>query len=152
MDEPRWQPPQRPAWVTLLNRVGVTLGSPAALVPLDEQSLLEAAKAATSLEDFGGDEWRKPFRILLADIENEANLTLAGRLLTRYDVVRSLLVRLQMAETEKRHPEILEQPVEAPIFITGMGRTGTSILYELMAQDSAHAGDFGLGTALSRAR
>jgi hypothetical protein len=135
MDEPRWQPPQRPAWVTLLNRVGVTLGSPAALVPLDEQSLLEAAKAATGLEDFGGDEWRKPFRILLADIENEANLTLAGRLLTRYDLVRSLIVRLQMAETEKRHPEILEQPVEAPIFITGMGRTGTSILYELMAQD-----------------
>ena len=77
----------------------------------------------------------EPFRILLADIENEANLTLAGRLLTRYDLVRSLIVRLQMAETEKRHPEILEQPVEAPIFITGMGRTGTSILYELMAQD-----------------
>jgi Sulfotransferase family len=40
-----------------------------------------------------------------------------------------------MTEAEKQHPEILEQPVEAPIFITGMGRTGTSILLELMAQD-----------------
>ena len=130
-----WRPPQRPAWVSLLNRVGETLGSPAALVPLDETSLLEAAKTVTSLEDFGGDDWREPFRILLADIENEANLTLTGRLLTRYDLVRSLVVRLQMADTEKRHPEILEQPIEAPIFITGMGRTGTSILYEVIAQD-----------------
>ena len=121
MDETRWQPPQRPAWVTLLNRVGVTLGSPAALVPLDEQSLLEAAKAATGLEDFGGDEWRKPFRILLADIENEANLTLAGRLLTRYDLVRSLVVRLQMAETEKRHlarfEELLHERRVRPTFL-----------------------------------
>jgi len=53
-----WRPPPRPVWVSLLNRVGVTLGSPAALVPLDEPSLLEVAKAATGLEDFGDDCWR----------------------------------------------------------------------------------------------
>jgi hypothetical protein len=106
-------------------------------MPLDEVSLLEAATSLTGLEDFGGDEWREPFRILLEDMQHEAELTLVGRIMARFDVLRSLVVRLRMAETEKKHPEILEQPVEAPLFITGLGRTGTSILFELLGQDPA---------------
>ena len=46
--------------------------------------------------------------------------------------------RLQLADTRKRHPEIAAAPVERPIFITGLPRTGTSILHELLAQDPAH--------------
>jgi hypothetical protein len=131
----KWAPPPRPEWVRLLNQVGSNLGEPSGLVPLDEASLLAAAQQLTGLDDFGEDEWREPFGILLADIENEAKLNLMGRLLTRYDLLRSLVYRLRMAETEKRHPEIAEQPIEQPIFITGLGRTGTSILHESMAQD-----------------
>ena len=90
----------------------------------------------TGLDDFGDDDaWREPFGILLADIENEANLNITGRLLTRYDFLRSLVFRLRMAEAEKRHPEILDEQIREPIFITGLGRTGTSILHESMAQD-----------------
>jgi hypothetical protein len=43
--------------------------------------------------------------------------------------------RLLLAETRKRHPEIAAAPVERPLFITGLPRTGTSILHELLAQD-----------------
>jgi hypothetical protein len=42
-----------------------------------------------------------------------------------------------MAEAERRHPEILQRPVAAPIIITGLGRTGTTILQELLACDQA---------------
>jgi Sulfotransferase family len=72
---------------------------------------------------------------VLSDIANEANLNLTGRRLTRYDLLRSLVYRLRMTDAEKRHPEILDQPIQEPIFITGVGRTGTSILHESMAQD-----------------
>ena len=130
-----WQPAPRPDWVRRLNRAGTVLGELDEVVPLDEASLLAAATSSTGLEDFGPDEWREPFRILLADIGEHARLNLVGRILARRDIVHSLVVRLQMAETEKQHPEILEQPIEEPVVITGMGRTGTSILYELMAQD-----------------
>lgn len=131
----KWASPQRPRWVRLLNQLGSNLGDGSALVPLDEASLLATAQRLTGLDDFGDDEWREPFGILLADIENEANLNLTGRLLTRYDLLRSLVFRLRMAEAEKRHPEILEEQIQEPIFITGLGRTGTSILHESMAQD-----------------
>jgi len=117
--------------------MGRNLGSLAAVVPLDEQSLLEAAAAATGLADFGPDEWRAPFHILLEDMEQEADLTLTGRLMARFDLLRSLVARLGMAEAERLHPEILQQPVEAPIIITGLGRTGTTILHELLACDPA---------------
>ncbi|WP_319456360.1 MULTISPECIES: sulfotransferase [unclassified Mycobacterium] len=131
----RWAPPQRPRWVRLLNQVGSNLGEASALVALDEASLLATAQHLTGLDDFGDDAWREPFGLLLADVENEAKLNLTGRLLTRYDLLRSLMFRLRMTEAEKRHPEILDEQITEPIFITGLGRTGTSILHESMAQD-----------------
>jgi hypothetical protein len=105
-------PPQRPRWVRLLNQVGSNLGDPAAMVPLDEDSLLTTAQRLSGLDDYGDDAWREPFDILLADIDNEAKLNLTGRLLTRCDLVRSKVFRLHMAEAEKRHPEILDEPTE----------------------------------------
>ncbi len=133
--EPAWNPRPRPSWVTTLNTVGRGLGSPHAVVSLDEASLLAAAREATGLSDFGDDAWREPFGILVRDLDQEADLTLTGRLLARIDILQSLIARLQMAETERQHPEILDQPVDAPIFITGMARSGTSILLELLGQD-----------------
>lgn len=118
-----------------MNQVAANLDDGSALVPLDEPSLLAAAERITGLDDYGDDEWREPFAILLADIKSEARLNLVGRLLTRYDLVRSLVFRLRMADAEKRHPAILDEEILEPIFITGLGRTGTSILHESMAQD-----------------
>ena len=132
----RWAPPPRPHWVRLLNQLGRNLGDESALVALDEASLLATAQRVTGLADFGDDAWREPFAILLADIENEAKLNLTGRLLTRYDLLRSLVFRLRMAEAEKRQPQILDEEIREPIIVAGLGRTGTSILHELMAQDA----------------
>lgn len=131
-----WRPPSRPEWVRRLNSMGRNL-APAAIVPLDEVSLLESAVGVTGFNDFGPDEWREPFRILLADMERESDLTLTGRLMARFDLLRSLTARLRMAEAERRQPEILAQPVVAPIIITGLGRTGTTILHELLGLDPA---------------
>ncbi len=132
----QWTPPARPEWVQTLNQVGANFGpaGPSAIVPLDENSLLEAARSATGLNDFGDDAWREPFGLLLKDME-QADLNLTGRLLARTDILQSLVARLKMAEAEKQHPEILDQEVVAPIFITGLGRTGTTILLEVLGQD-----------------
>lgn len=128
-----WQPPTRPTWVSTLNAIGTNLAGDS-VVDLREDSLLDAARTLTGLDDFGDDAWRVPFRLILADLA-AGDFNLTGRLLARIDILKSLAVRLQMAETEKRYPEIREQPITEPIFITGLGRTGTSILVELIGQD-----------------
>ena len=130
-----WSPRARPPWVSALNHVGGVLG-PEVLVPLDEESLVAAAVQVAGLDDFGPDDsWREPFKLLVADINAEANLNLVGRILSRFELVRALTTLLRMADRERRHPEVLDSAVNEPVFITGMGRTGTTILHELMGQD-----------------
>jgi hypothetical protein len=131
---------QRPLWLRAFNAAG--RGARALgweLVSLDPDELLrEAERRAGGLADFGGDEFREPMRRYLESLEREAHLTTTGRILARQDVMCVLVNRLRTAEIFKRHPEILAQPVSRPIFITGLPRSGTSILHELLAQDPAH--------------
>jgi sulfotransferase family protein len=133
-----WSPKPRPQWVSELNAFGRQLGSPAALVALDEKSLLDAARAATGLDDFGDDAWREPFTVFLRALENEADLHLLGRIQARNDIVRTLVNRLQVGATLARNPDILDGRIDAPVLVVGTGRSGTSILHELLAQDRAH--------------
>jgi len=137
--EPRatWQPHPRPEWATVLNRLGEGLGTPAVMVSLDADEMIAAAVAATGLEDFGDDAWLHPYRLLVSEMNTTAELTLVGRMLARSEVIRSLMSRLRIAEEFRMHPEIDAQVVRAPVFITGMGRSGTSILLELMGEDPA---------------
>ncbi len=133
-DSPLWTPPPRPEWLDALNREGSYFNLPA-VVPLDEASLLRHACLSTGLEDFGDERWREPFRVLVKALEEEAQLTLMGRLMARSDIILWLSTRLRVTETLKRHPEILDEEVTAPMVIVGLPRSGTSILFELLSQD-----------------
>ena len=68
-----WQPRPRPEWLQRVNEEGAHLDG-RGIVPLDEDSLLRAAIDNTGLDDFGDDQWREPFRILLRSLEEEADL------------------------------------------------------------------------------
>jgi hypothetical protein len=108
-----------------------------AVVPLDERSLIDAAIATTGFDDFGDDEiWLEGFRVLLKALEDEAALTLTGRLMARSDILMWLGQRLSVIDTLKTHPEILNEEIVAPMIIVGLPRSGTSILYELLWQDA----------------
>lgn len=129
----------RPLAIRALNLVG-RLSHTCGLSPirLDEDSLLERAVQATSLSDFGDDDFRRPFRLYLDSLENEARLTLLGRVIARADTTRLLENRLHLADAYERHPDIAAGEIRRPIFILGLPRTGTSILHELLAQDPAN--------------
>ena len=132
--QPLWSPPAQPEWLATVNAEGEHFDL-AAVVPLDQQSLIDHACRSTGLEDFGDDSWREPFGVLCKALEQEAQLTLMGRLMARNDIILWLNTRLNVAETLKRHPEIIEQHISAPMVIVGLPRSGTSILFELLAQD-----------------
>jgi hypothetical protein len=125
-----WQPGPRPQWVRSLHAA-----VDPAWISLDPDELLQSAVRRTGLDDFGGDEFRIPYHIFLRAASAEARLHALGRMLLRGDVLHWLENRLQLTEARKRSPEIARQRIEAPIFITGLPRTGTSILHEVFAQD-----------------
>lgn len=133
-DQTLWSPPPHPAWLQQMNQEGECFDLPA-VVPLDAGSLLAHACTSTGLEDFGDDRWLEPFNILVNALEEEARLTLMGRLMARSDIILWLRSRLLVADTLKRHPEILDEEIVRPMVVVGLPRSGTSILYELLAQD-----------------
>lgn len=102
---------------------------------LDPDGLLEAARRRTRLSDFGDPGFEVPFRKLVESLENEAGLSLLGRIAARQDLKRVLSNRLRMEDDCRRHPEIRQSAVRQPIFITGLPRTGTTLLHGLLAQD-----------------
>jgi hypothetical protein len=131
---PLWTPPPHPEWLSVMNREGSYFNLPA-VVPLDEESLLQHACRTTGLDDFGDELWREPFRTLLKSLEEEAQLTLMGRLMARSDIILWLSTRLKVTDTLKTYPQILEEDITAPMVIVGLPRSGTSILFELLSQD-----------------
>jgi len=133
-DKRLWTPPPHPDWLVAVNREGSYFDL-RAVVPLDEDSLTRHARLATGLDDFGDDQWREPFRVLVQSLEAEAKLTLMGRLMARSDIILWLSGRLRVTDTLKKLPQILEEEVAAPMVIVGLPRSGTSILYELLSQD-----------------
>ena len=106
-------------------------------ISLDERDLLDAARRATGLDDFGDDDFREPLRRLLLCLKTEADLTLVGRIAARRDLVGLLITRLRLAADRQRHPDIAAEPIVAPIFIVGLPRTGSTLLHHLLAQDPA---------------
>src|ERR1700722_9234065 len=129
-----WQPPKRPEWVQRINDEGRYLDIKN-VVPLDEASLIGSAMRATGLSDFGSDEWREPFAMLIKSLEEEAELNLMGRILTRNDLLQFLEARLGVEDVYKKHPEIEDQEIREPLLIIGQGRSGTSLLLNPLAED-----------------
>ncbi|TMD13168.1 MAG: sulfotransferase [Chloroflexi bacterium] len=102
---------------------------------LDPDELCAEAQRRVGLNDFGEDDFRRPLQMLVRCLGEEATLTFVGRLFAREVLIQKLINRLLLTDSLRRHPEILEVDIRAPIFITGLPRTGTTLLHRLMAQD-----------------
>jgi hypothetical protein len=127
-------PAPRPAWMKTLNDLGAGLDIKG-VVPLTPESLMGQAAATAGLSDFGDDDWLEPFTILMTAVDAEADLHLAGRILTRAEFLCYLEARLRIVDWYRRHPEVEDEVIDAPVFITGYGRSGTTILFEVLSQD-----------------
>jgi hypothetical protein len=101
-------------------------------VPLGEDSLVAAARRATGLHDFVDDSFREPMRRMLRSLEAEAHLHPLGRTALRESLVSALVNRLRLEDLTARNPEIATMPVEAPVFVVGLQRTGTTMLHRLL--------------------
>ncbi|MGQ0824514.1 MAG: sulfotransferase family protein [Actinomycetota bacterium] len=101
------------------------------------EQFVDAARAATDLDDFGEDTWQEGLDRLLAALAHEAALNDLGRTIVEGEIIGYLSTRLQVMAEHCAHPENARADVVPPIVIIGQGRTGTTILHDLLAQDPA---------------
>jgi len=104
---------------------------------LDEERLLEKARRKCRLDDFGNEEFRLPLRLLLEDLRHDPTLGGMGRIMMRQVLLDGLCNRLRIEEAIARQPEIESTPLPRPLFVVAPPRTGTTLLYNLLALDPA---------------
>ncbi len=124
--------PFRPAPVRLLNRLGRAGAYVGRSDRLDAEALRDAARRKTRLSDFGDDGHAEALEVLVTSINTEARLSAAGRLIQKSRLTDALVQRLRIQDLVTRHPEIENIDLGTIILITGLQRTGTTLLQRLL--------------------
>jgi hypothetical protein len=104
---------------------------------LRAEELLESALKRGKRSDFADRSFIRGFERLLKACNEEADLSAFGARAFRMDVLRCLRNVLLFDEREAACPSIVERPIQSPVFITGMPRSGTTFLHRLILQDPA---------------
>ena len=125
----------------LINSIGkLLLSAKIPIAQLDADLLHNAAIKQVNLTDFGDPYYREGLAQLLESFRKDANLNFLGRLRLHELIIDYLASRLQMTDIRKRSPDIFNQPLIPPIIVTGMPRSGTTLLHRLLASDPVNRG------------
>jgi hypothetical protein len=97
--------------------------------------LLDAARHQTGLDDFGVDTFREGLERLVRSLEEDARLNDLGASVVPMLMTRMLVNRLQIEDWYRRHPDIEDEEITAPLIGLGLPRTGSTALSHLLAED-----------------
>ena len=103
--------------------------------PPDLDTFLQTLPESPGPSGIGREDIAEPLGVLWHSLEQEAALSAFGRLAARWDIDRFLGNLKRFQEEEARNPAILDEPIEAPIIITGLPRTGSTYLHGLLSED-----------------
>jgi hypothetical protein len=99
--------------------------------------VLKLAAQRTGLTEIDSDSWRDGLTIILDEVNSSPAFTPFGRERILDDATNALGRRLQIHDYIQAHPEVLDAPVERPLVVLGMPRTGTTVISYLLDQDPA---------------
>lgn len=105
-------------------------------VTLTEETVLAAASQATGLSDFGPEDFRERLRRLIDEWNGDTRAYAIKRAMLLGYAVRYATNRLLIQDILKKHPEIHDEPIERPILVAGLPRSGTTHLLNLLGADS----------------
>lgn len=99
--------------------------------------VFKLAAQRTGLTEIDSDSWRDGLAIMLDELNSSAAFTPFGRERVLTDATDALGRRMQVHAYIQEHPEVLDAPVERPLIVLGMPRTGTTVISYLLDQDPA---------------
>lgn len=105
----------------------------------DSDSVIAEARQRTGgLDDFGPGPFVEPLKLFVDSLENDARLNPVGQYIARARALQHTVNRLDYVNDRKLYPAIAEEKIVKPVFIIGLGRTGSTILHDILAQDPAN--------------
>jgi len=151
---PKYIQPFRPLLIRVANAVGRILNRIGVLdwlLPIEADALLGQAcnNVGQSFQDcilnqhnfseglLDRIQWFKGLELLTESLRSSSNLTLIGRVIATGQIVGMLEMRAKLMPIFKRPTN---EKIEAPIFIAGLPRTGTTFLHRLLSLDPMNRG------------
>ena len=126
--------------LSIVNLLGDPVRKP--LLRIDAQRVMKLAERLTGLHDYGDIDGS--FRARLNDTIDavvQTDWNTVGRFGIRYILNWHLSNRLRLVELLKQRPDLADIQIERPLIITGLFRTGTTYLHNVLAADpSSRAG------------
>lgn len=102
------------------------------------EELIDRAIVGAGANDMGPPTWQEGLEALVASANHEAQLNELGEATLSSQVTSSIANRLGVVRWHAEHPEIAAAPVDAPVFILGLPRCGTTLLSYLLDRDPAN--------------
>ena len=104
---------------------------------LNVNELLRQARAQTGLGDIADESALAALHVLVDALNSEAKLTPRGEKSIENVLVGALVNRGRVEDYLAQHSELTERPVEKPMFVFGLPRTGTTLTINLLSADPA---------------
>jgi hypothetical protein len=93
------------------------------------------ARSRAGLTDLGEESFHEGLEALLTGAEAAGSFNELGLAVLRDQATGLLVIRLEVEDWYRRHPEIDEQEIASPLFGLGLPRTGSTALSFLLAED-----------------
>lgn len=104
-------------------------------VTLSSEAVLAAATAQTGLSNFGSPDFRERLDIWMRSFNADTGLHALGRATVFGEALRYAVNRLRLEDLTARNPDISSVPIDRPIIIAGLPRSGTTHLVNVLAAD-----------------
>jgi Sulfotransferase family len=104
---------------------------------MNVDEIIDKARSITGLVDLGDRTVLEGLERLVSASNLEANLSAAGAPRWEANLVGILSNRLRVVDYLKKHPALLERPIDRPMFVFGLPRTGTTLTINLLSADPA---------------
>lgn len=128
LTEPRFDPE--------VAQIREAVGALAATTPLEPDSIIASAVAETGLDAAVLDDaYRRRLAVICRGMREESGLSDFGVFSNASQLAGMVRNKLLIDDLLRRHPEIHDIPIERPIIICGLPRTGTTHLHNLMSAD-----------------
>ena len=107
---------------------------------LHADQLVAQAMAETGIDAFDSQSWREGLEVLVRDfnsgiakgLHSDNGIQRCGA-----DILHYLRNRLKVSDYLRQRPEVLARPIERPVVVMGVPRTGTTLMSNLLAADPA---------------
>lgn len=99
------------------------------------KDIISKAQLATGMSDLGDSSVLEGLEKLVQASNEEAHFTAAGAAQWETSILDTLTNRLRIVDYLKHHPDLLDRPVDRPMFVFGLPRTGTTLTINLLNAD-----------------